>query len=86
MEPVRARVCTKQQGMPEQDPVSSCRRKLPTCCVHALQVDGGCCKDDAEAQAACKVLAQKLSGEPPSSSPEAAHSGVLGTPMWQRTV
>ena len=27
------------------------------------QIDGGCCKDEAEAQEACKTLADKLSGE-----------------------
>ena len=26
-------------------------------------MDGGCCKDDTEAMAACKTLADKLSGE-----------------------
>ena len=28
----------------------------------AMQVDGGCCKDEEDAKAACKQLADKLSG------------------------
>ncbi|KAF5827579.1 hypothetical protein DUNSADRAFT_411 [Dunaliella salina] len=32
-------------------------------------VDGGCCKDEAEAQSACKTLAHKLSGKAASQQP-----------------